>query len=178
MQGYRAHFSGWYWVYPALELSRPIWGDRWIVETKVTYSMIDGLNGRGFYFMIFFNPARDRESALLITRGKDIGPQDNTLMVKLTDYGSDIAANDLCVSPRDTAGSRDFTYWYRVIRRGVQIAVFISEDDTTYREVLTGNLPSDLRNVPQFLAISGESWFLPAGSYADWDYIRFRLLPD
>jgi hypothetical protein len=140
--------------------------------------MIDGLNGRCFYFMIFFNPARDRESALLISRGKDVGPDDNTLQVRLTDYGSDIASNDHCVSPRDTAGCGDFTYWYRIIRRGLRIVVSISEDGTAYREVLSGDLPSDLHTVPQFLAISGESWFLPAGSHADWDYVRFRILPD
>jgi hypothetical protein len=175
-QSYRAHFSGWYWVYPALELTRPLAGTRWVLEAKATYSMVDCLNGRNFYFVVQFNPGRDRESALIVARGKDVQLGDNTHKVFLVDYGATIAANDSCISPADTIGGGPFTYTYRITRVGLHVDVEISDEGGPFREVLSCTLPSDLTDAPQALSVTGESWFLPAGSYVDWDHIRFTPL--
>ena len=45
-----------------------------------------------------------------------------------------------------------------------------------YKSVLKGFLPSNFKGKKQKLSLTGLSWFVPAGSYGEWDYIRFRNL--
>jgi hypothetical protein len=172
-QAFQAHFSGWYWIYPALELMRPLWGTHWVLDAKATYSLVDCVNGRGFFFAIRFDPEQDRGTALVIERGKDVRLRDNHHWVSMVDLGAKIASNDSCLSPADTAGVTRFTYFYRVTRDGPHLSVQIADDGIAYREYLSCTLPPGLGNVPQMISLSGISWFLPAGSYVDWDYIRF-----
>ncbi|MGH7454379.1 MAG: tetratricopeptide repeat protein, partial [bacterium] len=80
-QSYLPSFSGWYWSYPSLEISRPLYGDHWVLEAKVTYSLVAGANGRSFDLIVFFDPARDREIALRVNRQKDMPPTGNGLGV-------------------------------------------------------------------------------------------------
>lgn len=175
LQSYLPQFTGWYWRYPSLEISRPFYGDHWVLEAKVTYSLVDGANGRYFCLVIFFDSARDHETALTIARRKD-GPQ-NGLSISLHDHGNSIVQSENCLSPKDTLGVTKFTYLYRIARADTAIQVELSDDDgKNYWQVLSGSLRPDLRGLPQVLALTGDSWFVPAGSYADWDYIRFRRL--
>ena len=174
-QSYLPSFSGWYWHYPSLEISRPLDGDHWVLEAKATYSMVSGANARGFGLIIFFDPARDRETVLCIFRTKDMSPQETVLGVQLLDHGIVIAQNQNCLSPGDTFGVTPFTYTYRISRADTLIRVELRDDDgRNYRQVLSGSLRPDLRGLPQLLALMGNSWFVPAGAYVDWDYIRFR----
>jgi len=180
-QSYQPSFSRhWYWWYPGLEISRPISGNRWILETKVTYSIVDGVNGRYFALVIFFEPGRNKETALMIVRGKDFHKKDHiyfsSLMIRLFDQGSVVSENKNCLASEDTIGVTKFTYHYRISRANTLITVELSEDGENYKKVLSGKLKPDLLDIPQQLAITGNSWYVPAGSYADWDYIRFKIL--
>lgn len=172
---YSPVFSGWYWCYPGLEINRIIDGDFWELEAKVTYSMVDGVNGRDLELVLCFDPLRDRETALLIVRGKDINHSSNRLRVQLLDRGEISAATDDCRAPGDTLGTTHFTYIFRISRADTAIEVALSDNGgLDFHQVLSGTLCSDLRGLAQLLILTGNSWFAPAGSYADWDYIRFQ----
>lgn len=165
-------FSGWYWLYPGLQINRILAGESWKLETKVTYSMVDGAAGRAFDLMICFDPESDRSTSLIITRSKDFGG--NKLEIRLLDRGEIISSNENCLAPGDTIGITDFTYIYNISRNDTLVQVELSDDNgKTYRQVLSGLLRSSLRDLPQLLVLTGNCWFVPAGSYADYDYIRF-----
>ena len=88
-----------------------------------------------------------------------------------------IAQNETCLSPLDTIGTTNFTYCFRITRRDRIMKVEISDNDrSNFREVLSSALPSDLNSIEQKLMLTGNCWYVPAGSYVDWDYFRFRRL--
>ncbi len=169
------YFSGWYWHYPGLKLNRILIGNSWQLETRVTYSMIDGAAGRAFDLMICFDPEPDRGTALIISRSKDFGG--NRLDIRLLDRGEVTAANENALASGDSIGVTNFTYHFRISRTDTLIQVQSSDDGgRTFAPVLAGALRSDLMDQPQLLVLTGNCWFVPAGSYADWDYIRFWKL--
>jgi hypothetical protein len=172
---YLPEFTGWYWLYPSLEISRPLAGDHWVLEAKVTYSLIDGANGRVFDLMVYFDPERDRQTALQVSRQKNISPESNKLQYSLYDRGVLIHESIESRSPKDTLGVSQFTYIYRITRADTLIQVELSDDNgKNFQQVFSASLRPELRGLTQLLALTGESWFVPAGAYADWDYIRFR----
>ena len=169
------YFSGWYWLYPGLKLNRVLSGNSWQLETRVTYSMIDGVAGRAFDLMVCFDPEPDRGTALIISRSKDFGG--NRLDVRLFDRGEISSTNEHCLAPGDSIGVTEFTYHYRISRANSIIQVEVSEDDAaSFKTALTDTLRSDLNGLPQLLILTGNCWFVPANSYADWDYVRFTIL--
>ncbi len=175
VHGYLPYFSGWYWHYPGLKLNRVLVGNSWCLETKVTYSMIDGVAGRAFDLMICFEPEPDRNTGLLISRSKDFGS--NRLDMRLLDRGEVTSINENCLASGDSIGVTNFTYVYRIFRADTLIQVEISYDDGgSFKAALTGTLRSDLNNLSQLFILTGNCWFVPAGSYADWDYVRFTIL--
>jgi len=173
LQNHLPSFGGWYWDYPSLEISRPLSGDHWVLEARVTYSMINGANVRGFDLLVYFDPDRDRQTALVVCRLKEMN-KENDLHISLNDRGLEVARSENCHSPNDTLSVTQFTYIYRITRADTLVQVELSDDGRNFRQVLSASLRPDLRGLPQVLALTGGSWFVPAGSYADWDYIRFR----
>lgn len=168
-------FSGWYWLYPGLQINRILLGDFWTLEARISYSMIDGAAGRAFDLMICFEPESDRSTSLIISRSKDFGG--NKMASQLLDRGEIISSNEDCLAPGDSIRVTNFTYIYRISRNDTLIQAELSNDEgKTYRRVLSGSLRSDLRDLPQLLVLTGNCWFVPAGSYADYDYIRFWQL--
>jgi hypothetical protein len=170
------HFSGWYWVYPSLELNRPLIGDRWVLEARATYSMVDGAQGRTFEMVIYFDPARDRETALVIVRGKEFEVNESRLQMRLLDHGLITASTEDLRAPGDTLGVVRSTYTYRVQRDSLRVRAEVSDDGIHFRPALEGRLRPDLLGLPQALGLTGSSWFVPAGSYVDWEYVRFKAL--
>jgi len=175
IHSYLPYFSGWYWHYPGLKLNQILSGNSWQLETRVTYSMVDGAAGRAFDLMICFEPEPDRGTALIISRSKDFGS--NRLEARLLDRGEITSTNEQCLAPGDSVGVNEFTYHYRISRTNTIIQVEVSDDDgICFKPALTGTLRSDLNDLPQLLILTGNCWFVPANSYADWDYIRFTIL--
>jgi hypothetical protein len=165
----------WFWYYPALEISRPIYGKQWVLETRATYSMVDGVNARDFRLKLLFSSNQVFDTTLLIDRGKSGGGI--KLMVRLGIGANTIAQNDTCLSPLDTIGTINFTYCFRITRKDKLIKVEISDENrNNFREVLSNALASDLNSIEQKLILTGNCWYVPAGSYVDWDYFRFRTL--
>jgi len=166
------NFSGWYWTYPALEFSRPLGGDYWTLETRVTFFLLDGVQGRAFALVVYLDPSRDRETALVVERSKEVRFT-NRLSVSLLDQGRQSVVNDQCLAAADTVGVPRFTYTFRISRADTVLRVAVREEGTPFTEVLRASLRGDLRGKQQLLGLTGSSWFVPAGSYADWDYVRF-----
>ncbi|HEX9974619.1 MAG TPA: tetratricopeptide repeat protein, partial [bacterium] len=126
VHSYLPYFSGWYWLYPGLQINHTISGDSWELETRVTYFMIDGAAGRAFYLLILFDPERDRETALIISRSKDFGS--NKLDIRLLDRGEVSAVNDHCLANGDSIVVTNFAYMYRISRMDTLVQVAISDD--------------------------------------------------
>jgi hypothetical protein len=165
----------WFWYYPALEISRLIYGRQWVLETRATYSMVDGVNARDFQLKLLFTSNQVFDTTLLIDRGKSGGGI--KLIARFGIGANTIAQNDTCLSPLDTIGTTNFTYCFRITRQDRKIKVEISfENRNNFREVLSSALPTDLNNIEQKLILTGNCWYVPAGSYVDWDYFRFRTL--
>jgi len=162
----------WYWYYPSLEIRRLLHGDRWTLETRMTFSMVYGANSRNLRLIIYFAPQKELQAALTIAQDKT--HNGGRLVVVLNDGEKHIARNDSCLSPGDRPGVANMTYRFLITRLDSLITVEMSEDDDDYRPVLRGVLPPRLRQPLQQLALTGGSWFVPAGSYAEWDYFRFR----
>jgi hypothetical protein len=177
LTGYLPRFGGWYWSYPSLEISRPLAGDNWLLEAKATYRLVDGANGRNFELVIFFDPERERQTLLQVSRGKDIRTEDNLHHLLILDKSIVVNESLDCISSKDTLGLGQFTYLYRITRADTLIQGELSDDDgKSFQRVFSASLRPELRGLAQLLVLTGWSWFVPAGSYVDWDYVRFRNL--
>ena len=178
-RGYRPRFSGYYWFYPALELRRALAGRRWTLQARVTYSMVEGANGRDLELGVVFGEAR-RRAVLRITNNRDIVPQERGLSVAfhVGPWNVPLSGTETAYrSPADTSGLAPFTYVWRISRRDSVLSVEISDDEGGhFQPLFTTTLKREWRTQPQALILTGGSWFVPAGTYADWDYIRFQVL--
>ena len=151
-------------------------GNQWILETKATFSLLDGADSRDFFLIIVFDAMLDQKHFLAISRGKGILPGQVSLNVRLCDDNTIIASADKCQLYNDTTGVKNFTYYYRITRQDTLVKVEISEDGKNFKQIFSSMISSGLRGLIQKIALTGSSWFVPAGSYADWDYIRFKIL--
>lgn len=168
------------WFYPSLEIMRPFAGEEWVLSSQVTYHMVDGANGRGFSILLYFGPEIDTKTALLIERYKEFSlrPADaSEMFIRFTDKGEIVAEKARIISPRDTIGISQFTYHFQIIRRKANIRVLLSDDGRNFQEVFSCRLPERILQYQQWSSLSGVSWFNPARSYADWDYVRLEPLP-
>lgn len=169
-----------YWFYPSLEIMRPFAGQNWVLSSRVTYHMVDGANGRGFSILLYFGPEIDAKTALLIERYKEFSLHPaaaSEMFIRFTDKGEIIAEKARIISPRDTIGVSQFTYHFQIIRREATIRVLLSDDGSDFQPVFECRLPERILQYQQWISLSGASWFNPARSYADWDYIRLEPLP-
>lgn len=173
-QRYVPFFSGWYWIYPSLEISRPLYGDHWVLEAKVTSSLVDGSNGRSFFLVIIFDSEQNRENMLFLQRYKEIIPEDCGLNVYV--YNQGLRIDGIVDRTFPSFSLKQLTEFYRITRIDSLVQVAISPDGIDYRHIFTMALPVDFQNFAQKLILAGNSWFVPAGAYADWDYIRFTIL--
>ncbi|HGY57358.1 MAG TPA: hypothetical protein ENK44_16740 [Caldithrix abyssi] len=174
-RGYIPHFANSYWHYPAMEMSRPFSGDRWKLETKCSYYFANGANTRRIILDVhFFSRKNNDERVLRIMRDSGF-PEGQSLGVKFYSLDREIVKNDSCLSPADTNRTRPFTYYFRIIRDREILQVRQSEDGRRFRTVLTTTMDESFRGCMQMLRLSSGCWFVPANTYADWDY--FRLTP-
>jgi hypothetical protein len=140
--------------------------------------MVDGAQGRTFDLIVYFDAARDRETALVITRGKEFWPNDSRLEMRILDHGLITAITRDLRGPWDTLGNVRSTYSYRIQRDSLRIHVDVSDDGFRFRTALDGTLRPELLGLPQSLGLAGASWFVPAGSYMDWEYVKFTSLDE
>jgi hypothetical protein len=70
----------------------------------------------------------------------------------------------------------DIGRYLRFERDDLALTIHVSEDAQAWTEVVRGELPEELRCEQQNVVFSGSAWFIPAGSYADYDYVRFQRI--
>jgi hypothetical protein len=174
-------FDAWcYWFYPSMEIMRPFAGHNWRLSSKVTYHMVDGANGRGLRIIVYFGPDIDAKTVLVIDRFKEFSIRPSFasgLIITLYDKGEKIAENDSATSPQDIIGVSQFTYFYQIVRQNADILVMLSDDGLNYHQVLSCPLPERALNYQQWVSLTGTSWFNPARSFADFDYIKLESIP-
>jgi hypothetical protein len=98
------------------------------------------------------------------------------LRVIFYDKGDITVENRFVASPRDTIGVNQFTYYFQIIRENAQLQVKRSDDGIHFQEVLACKLPEPVLKYQQWISLTGFSWFNPARSFADWDYVRLEAI--
>ncbi len=162
----------WYWYYPALEISRPFAGEQWLLEFKVSYSSVPGMNSRSICSAVFLNPDDNAGPNIQINRmlGSD------QLLVSIKRYSKDLTEPAWLLKEADTDYGFNLTCRFRIYRVNHLIRVDAALEDDEYKTVLTAEIPSELLGTVQRLSFAGTSWYVPALTYADYDYVRLRPL--
>lgn len=160
---------------PGVELHRSFGGTSWTFETKVMYHM-PFANGRNFDFRIYFGDGGPGTFYASFVRGRDVHPF-NAIYFRLVEKtGSNLSDLTDRVSPPSLVFNpitvTDSTHWFRLDRNGGVLTAFWSDDGTTWNTAWSHDLGSALDGLDQRVVVTGLSWFVPAGSYADYDYIR------
>lgn len=152
---------------PGLEISRPLTGTRWMLEFKADYYLPLVVNAAGFHAVVQMGPSWDSAFNMDFFRYSN------------DDLGYNMDHNIFGASAGDSSWNEqapyvmDITRWVRMRRNEEKATVEVSQDSTTWTLVASGTIPAALRCQPQKLIISGDAWFSPGGSRADYDYFRF-----
>jgi hypothetical protein len=163
---------------PSLELHRLFSGDAWTLEFKASYYMPFS-NGRNESVRIYFGNGGPGTFYLWVYRWRDgpwpMGtpetiPMGLALMQKTGPALSDQVVLETIYAPPAPAD----TYHVRAERNGGVLTIQWSVDGTTWTSAFTHDLGTQLNGLEQRVVITGHSWFTPAGSYADYDYIRLQ----
>lgn len=157
-----------YYLYdPSLEISRPITGNRWIYETNI-HVAFPSTQGVAITNWILFGP-----------------PGAGAQYVAFQYYGHMYAGNRLYFMfgrlndntyeslAIDGYGPADRDIGLRVVRDGGLIDLLYSLDGATWNLGKHLDFGDKLDGLNQRLSFDGHSWWSPAGSYADWDWVRF-----
>ena len=176
-QAYLPRFSGWYWYYPSLEIGTLLAGDRWELEARVRYHMRDGANSQNIYLIFSFDPGGQDESILTMNRNTNILPV-SRLSVSFSQPGVESTSWKMDFSLPDEIQRGEGPFLFRILRDQRRIRVYFREEkvENHYSLILECELSPSIQSRIQRFFITGESWFVPAGAYADFDYIRFRPL--
>lgn len=145
-----------YWYDPSHELARPIDGSRWLLETKISWHIVNGTNSCGFNFSVSFGT----------TAGIGISRYRNAPQA----YTSVSTASDATWTENDANDDR--TMYFRLQRADGVVSAQRSLDGTTWTPLWTKDYGSALDGLAGRLAIDGIAWFQPMGCYADYDYVR------
>lgn len=160
---------------PGLEIWRPVLGDYWLLEAKGTF-FLPCANGRAFFIFVHFGPGGPGTRATGFYRGGDIptcwgeswlSTYDAYLPGPTTDLGTVVydGAGEMISGPALS------TVWLRLERNGSVLTWRRSFDGLAWTDLFTKDYGTALDGLDQRVTIVGHSWFVPAGSYADWDYV-------
>ena len=69
------------------------------------------------------------------------------------------------------------TYFSRLEGSGSILTAMWSKDGNTWNEAFSRDMGTQLDGLDQQVVISGGCWFNPVGSYADYDYVCFEVVP-
>ena len=180
LNGYQAapppEMNAYYGYDPGLEIYRPISGDHWLLETKVTY-YLPCANGRLLNLFVYFGPGGTGTTAAGWGRGRD---------TDCSSWGQNSLFAQIVSQPGTTAGDLQYesateslpigdpdlsTYYLRLERAGGLLTWSRSTDNVNWTMLFSRDFGTALDGLAQRVTIVGHSWFVPAGSYADYDYI-------
>ncbi|HEX7181499.1 MAG TPA: M23 family metallopeptidase [Thermoanaerobaculia bacterium] len=160
---------------PGLELHRPFGGTHWTFETKVSYHM-PFANGRHVEIRVYFGDGGPGTYYANFVRGRDVNPFNAIYLQLVQKTGSTLSSRVYLESPPSRTlnppEATDSTHWFRLRREGGLLTAFWSDDGTNWTLEWQRDLGAALDNLDQRVVVTGLSWFLAAGSYIDYDYIR------
>lgn len=167
---------------PGLELRRTFGGDQWTLETKVQYYMPFS-NYRAFELRVYFGDGGPGTVYLNIQRVRD-GPWPSgtpeaapvfvNLVRMIAPHNTPPRDRDVLETASLPPTSADL-YYYRIQRAGGVLSAQWSADGMTWTTLFERDMGPELDELAQRVVVVGGSWFTPANSYADYDYIR--LIP-
>jgi hypothetical protein len=157
-----------------MELQRSFTGGDWTFDTKVDYFM-PFANGRRLGPRIYFGGGGPGTFYVVFERGRDVHPF-NGLVIRLVEkFGptlNDQTTLEQHVVDLGGFGPPESTHYFRLERAGGVLTAKFSDDGVTWTTAWSRDLGSQLDGLDQRVVIAGLSWFVPAGSYADYDYVR------
>jgi hypothetical protein len=168
---------------PGLELHRPLAGDQWQLEARADY-VLPFANGRGFFVHVVFGggpgraaPAASRLYHLQVMRMRAVNF--NRLLVF---WSTGLAPDPSLASHHHLAELTAVEYgvddppessvWISVRRAGGRLTASWSADGTAWHTAFEQETGTLLAGLDQRVILAGESWFVPADSYADFRYVR------
>jgi len=152
-----------------LELQRPIAGDRWTFETHVRY-FTPFANGRQLETRLYFGDGDPGTFFVVLYRDRDVSR--NRLEIRLVEKnGPDLW--DRAELERVVLTPMDELYFQVERDRGV-LSTSWSTDGVNWTPAFAHDLGSALDGLAQTLVLAGASWFVPAGSFADYDYVSLQ----
>jgi len=160
---------------PGLVISRPLSGTYWNLEAKAQFNMPSS-NGRSIGLNAYFGNGGVDTYEASFSRFGDIGTSIITMRLRhktaptLGANGEGVEFVEIVSVPSVPSEQ----YYFRLQRSGTTITAFWSTDGTTWNTAYTRDLGSAITGVAQNVAITGLSWFNPASSYGDFDYIHFK----
>lgn len=163
---------------PGVDLVRTFSGDQWLFETKV-HTYMPYANGRGFRAQIAFGDGGPGTYLVNLWRQRDVNQNWHGVLIfqQLGTRASDLVrVTDDAYANLPLYGPADETGWFRLQRTGGVVTVWFSDDGATWNALLTHDFGAALDGLQQRLILTGGSWFVPAGSYADWDYVSLQPL--
>lgn len=163
---------------PGVELRRTFSGEDWVIEAKVAYYMPFS-NGRAETLRVYFGDGGAGTYFMSIERWRDGPwppgtPETNPVLFRLGHkFGAtvfDVAWLEEMYAPPSPGD----VYYYRFERAGGVLTTKWSSDSTNWHTIFSHDLGTQLGGLPQHFIIAGHSWHAPAGSYADYDYVRLQ----
>ena len=176
VNNYESYIS--YYYYDAgLEIHRTFSGDKWRFEAKGIFNL-PNVNGRGFVLRLYFGTGGVGTYFVSIYRGADV--HWNGVFMNLNQKTGPAYDQNTELTTYQPIGPwyyGDHNYppptaqYYRVERDGGVLTVFWSDDGAVWNTAWSYDLGDALVGLEQRVVIAGICWFLPYGSYADWDYV-------
>lgn len=163
-----------------LELRRPIAAKDWTLETKVSFHM-PYTNGRALHLRVYFGDGGPGTIFADFWRARDVGTGNNNLHVGFYEKAGDSLTTVSRLAPeatRNLGGVSDSTHFFRLARVGDVLTASLSDDGATWTPALSVDAGPGLDARSQTVVLAGLSWFIPAGSFADWDYVRVTPATD
>ena len=171
------------WYDPGAELARSISGDAWTLDVKVTWYVPLYVNAAGHYVAVHFGALGTSGHSYAVRRysnddtnaGKPL--ESNFIRVIEMEAGNQALArfDDTADYTELATLTSNITRYVRFARLQARLFVSLSEDGIAWAPpVLAATIPEPFRCSPQRVFITGEAWYSPQGSYADYDYARLH----
>ncbi|MDD5492992.1 MAG: PKD domain-containing protein, partial [bacterium] len=159
--------------YPGLLLARPFQGEDWTFETKINYYMPNS-TGRGLSTQIWIGEDGVRPS--MDNSGNNNGRETFGLYIyRYSDqagYGTNTDILQIGASSGQITTVPVNNTYFKINRKGKVFTVMCSSDGAHYETALTVTAPAAIYGKTQKIVIGGRSFYFPAGSYSEYEYIR------
>lgn len=163
---------------PGLELHRLFSGDAWTLDVKASFYMPFS-NGRYQDIRIYFGNGDAGTYWLDMMRWRDGPwpsgtPETEPILFQLIHKTGPTLADFQTLKWVYGLPSPSDSFYFQAQRDGGVLTARWSIDGSSWTTAFSHDLGTQLDGLEQRVVITGLSWFTPAGSYADYDYVRLQ----